>query len=104
MFGFITFLHVAFFLCIITPDCQFVYSTLLCITDHEYWVSRPVLISHWVLRTLFRLAKIILSKNYNSISGFLVTVPIQSGSSINLSEIQLNERIFLFFSLIAYLS
>lgn len=80
---FIILLRVAFFLCISTLDCQFVYSTLLYIMSHKYYISKPILISHWVLRTLFRLAKIILSKNDNSISDFLVTVPIQSGSLFN---------------------
>lgn len=80
---FIILLHVAFFLCISMPDCQFVYSTLLYRMYHKYWVSKPTLISHCVLRPLFRLAKIILCENDNSISGFLVIVPIQSGSLIN---------------------
>lgn len=71
------------FLCISTPDCRFVYSTLLYIMYHKYWISKPILIVHWVLIMLFRLAKIILSKKDNSISDFLVTVPIQRGSLIN---------------------
>lgn len=77
MFGFVSFLHVMFSLCISTPGCKFVYSILLYITYQKYLVCKAAIVSDWVLRTLFGSAKIILSKNYSSISDFFVSFPIK---------------------------
>lgn len=76
VFCVIILLHVVFFLCINTPDCQVFpmhlhTKQILYIMYHKHWVSKPILTSHWGFRTLFRLAKIIFSKNDNTISGFL---------------------------------
>lgn len=94
---FYRFLHVTFSFSISTPHCQFVHSILLYITYNKYWVCKAILVSGWVLRTLFGLVKIRLSKNDSSVSGFFCDWSCKNGSLINKSKIHLNERNFSFF-------